>query len=157
MTRVRESCERMRRNDCTLAVLPTEDTELRERLAAAVTRGPRLRLAVLFGSRATGKARPGSDVDVGIVPVNAGLPLSEELALASALSGAATAEVDLVRLDQDNPLLGAEVARTGVCLFEEAPGTFAAYRADAMSTWIDFEWTMAPHHARFLRRLAGDR
>src|SRR5579863_8775454 len=96
VTRVRESCERMRRNDCTLAVLPTEDTELRERLAAAVTRGPRLRLAVLFGSRATGKARPGSDVDVGIVPVNAGLPLSEELALASALSGAATAEVDLV-------------------------------------------------------------
>ena len=94
-------------------------------------------------------------MDVGIVPVDADLPLSEELALASALSGAASAEVDLVRLDQDNPLLGAEVARTGVCLFEATPGAFAAYRADAMSTWIDFEWTVAPHRERFLRRLAG--
>jgi len=135
-------------------VLPTLDSTLTDRLAAALTKGPPLRLAVLFGSRATGKAHEGSDFDVGIVPVQADLALSEELALASTLSGAVSAEVDLVRLDQDNPLLGAEVARTGVCLFEAAPGTFAAYRADAMSTWIDFEWTVAPHRQRFLRRLA---
>ena len=94
---------------------------------------------------------------MGIVPVDPDLALSEELALASSLSGAVSAEVDLVRLDQDNPLLGAEVARSGVCLFEEAPGTFAGYRANAMSTWIDFEWTMAPHRAQFLRRLAEGR
>jgi predicted nucleotidyltransferase len=113
-----------------------------------------LRLAVLFGSRTTGRARAGSDFDVGIVPVDARLALSEELRLASTLSEAVSAEVDLVRLDQDNPLLGAEVARTGVCLYEGVPGTFAAYRADAMSTWIDFEWTVAPHRQHFLRRLA---
>jgi predicted nucleotidyltransferase len=136
-------------------VLPTSDAKLlRERLAAALTEGPPLRLAVLFGSRASGRPHEGSDFDVGIVPVDANLALSEELALASTLSGAVSAEVDLVRLDQDSPLLGAEVARTGLCLFEEAPGTFAAYRANAMSTWIDFEWTMAPHRERFLRRLA---
>src|SRR5258708_7791290 len=90
--------------------MPTDDAELRNRLARVATSGPPLRLAVLFGSRTTGRARAGSDFDVGIVPVDPDLALSEELALASSLSGAVSAEVDLVRLDQDNPLLGAELA-----------------------------------------------
>jgi predicted nucleotidyltransferase len=45
-------------------------TDLRDpshdRLRAALAGGPPLRLAVLFGSRATGRARAGSDFDVGI-------------------------------------------------------------------------------------------
>jgi len=116
--------------------------------------GPPLRLAVLFGSRATGSATPGSDVDVGILPRDASRPLHEELALAAAISQAAGAEADLVRLDRDDPLLGREVAQTGLCVYESEPGAFAAYRATAMSCWIDFNETFAPHQARFLRSLA---
>lgn len=127
----------------------------RDRLRAALAGGPPLRLAVLFGSRATGRAREGSDFDIGIIPVDPALSLHDELGLASALSEAVGAEVDVVRLDDDAPQLGAEVARGGVCLFEEAPGVFAAYRADAMSRWLDFEEVIAPHRAHFLRRLAG--
>jgi predicted nucleotidyltransferase len=125
-----------------------------DRLRAALGSGPPLRVAVLFGSRATGRARPGSDFDVGIVPVDPELSLNDELLLASALSAAVSAEVDLVRLDDDAPLLGAEVVRGGICLFEATPGAFAAYRATAMSRWIDFEETIAPHRVTFLRRLA---
>jgi uncharacterized protein len=134
--------------------LPLTDT-MRERLRAAFAGGPPLRLAVLFGSQATGRARPGSDFDIGIWPIDPDLPLHHELALAAALSEAAGAEVDVVRLDVDAPQLGAEVARTGLCLFEGAPGTFAAFRAEAISRWIDFEETIAPHRAVFLRRLAA--
>ena len=130
---------------------------LLESLRATLKAGPSLRLAILFGSRATGRAREGSDFDVGIVPVDPGLPLGQELALAAALSAAVASEVDVVRLDGDCPLLAAEAAREGVCLLEAAPGVFAAFRADAMSRWIDFEDTIAPHRARFLRRLAGAR
>jgi predicted nucleotidyltransferase len=128
-----------------------------DRLRAALAGGPPLRLAVLFGSRATGRARAGSDFDIGIVPVDPELSLNEELLLASTLSAAVSAEVDVVRLDDDGPLLGAEVVRAGICLFEATPGAFAAYRATAMSRWIDFEETIAPHRARFLQRLAGGR
>jgi predicted nucleotidyltransferase len=138
-----------------VGVLLKLDTTVRDRLGAALAGGPPLRLAVLFGSRATGEAGDGSDFDVGIVPVDPGLTLHAELALAASLSAAVSAEVDLVRLDEDAPLLGAEVARTGICLFEITPGTFASYRASAMSRWIDFEAVIAPHRARFLRRLAG--
>jgi predicted nucleotidyltransferase len=128
-----------------------------DRLRAVLAKGPMLRLAILFGSRATGREREGSDFDIGIIPVDPRLALHDELTLASALSAVVSAEVDVVRLDGDAPLLGAEVARTGVCLFEGTPGTFAAYRATAMSQWIDFEETIAPHRARFLRRLAEGR
>jgi predicted nucleotidyltransferase len=131
--------------------------DLRERLRTPLVAGPPLRLAVLFGSQATGRARAESDWDVGIIPMNPDLALHEELALASALSAIVGREVDVVRLDGDAPLLGAEVARDGVCLFEAAPGLFAAYRAGAMSRWIDFEDTLAPHRARFLERLAAGR
>jgi predicted RNA polymerase sigma factor len=65
-------------------------------------------------------------------------------------------EVDLVRLGEA-PLLDAEVARDGVCLTEAAPGVFAAFRADAMSRWIDFDETLAPHRARFLQRVVEAR
>lgn len=80
--------------------------------------------------------------------------MREELELASALSAAAEREVDLVRLDIADPLIGREVAQTGMCLLESEPGTFAAFRATAMSRWIDFEETIAPHRSKFLRRLA---
>jgi predicted nucleotidyltransferase len=138
----------------TFHVPPVPDP-VSDRLRAALAAGPRLRLAVLFGSRATGRARQGSDFDIGIVPVDPDLSLHDELTLASALSEAVGAEVDVVRLDGDAPQLGAEVARAGVCLLEEAPGVFAAYRADAISLWLDFEETIAPHRAHFLRKLAA--
>jgi predicted nucleotidyltransferase len=127
----------------------------RERFREALASGPPLRLAVLFGSRATGRAHAGSDFDVGIIPVDPEMSLHDELALASSLSAAVSAEVDVVRLDEDAPLLGSEVARHGVCLFEAHPGVFAAYQADAMSRYIDFEETIGPHRVVWLRRIGG--
>lgn len=131
------------------------DAELLAGLHRVLADGPPLTLAVLFGSRATGRATAQSDIDIGIIPAYPALPLADELRLASDLSGAARAEVDLVRLDRDDPLTGREVALHGICLLESSPGLFAAYRARAMSHWIDFEEVVAPHRDRFLRRLAG--
>lgn len=130
-------------------------TETLARLRAVLAGGPPMRLAVLFGSQATGRANPDSDFDIGIVPIDPDLPLRDELTLANALSEVVGAEVDLVRLDTDQPLLGREIARSGVCLVECEPGGFAAYRATAVSRWLDFDETVAPHRERFLRRLAG--
>lgn len=131
-----------------------ERDELISRLRGALGTAPHLRLAVLFGSRARGSARAESDVDVAIVPER-DLLLAEELRLASSLSGAVGLEVDVVRLDHADPLLAREVATSGVALFEWRPGAFAAFRADAISAWLDFEETIAPHRAKFLARLAG--
>jgi predicted nucleotidyltransferase len=139
--------------------VPEPPPELLSALRRALSFGPPLRLAVLFGSRARGApSRPDSDVDIGILPVAPDLLAPEdELVFAAALSGAVGLEVDLVRLDRDEPLLGREIAVHGVCLHEAAPGTFSAWRAEAASRFIDFEEIIAPHRERFLRRLAGAR
>lgn len=130
------------------------EPSLLAKLRGAVARGPAVRLAVLFGSQATGKAVTHSDVDVGFAPVDGQLPMAEELAFASALSAVTGTEVDLVRLDHAPPILGLEIARSGVCVYEAEPGAFAAWRAAAMSRWIDFDEMIAPHRERFLQRLA---
>ncbi len=135
-------------------MIPPDETLL-DGLRATLAQSGLVRLAVLFGSRAAGTARASSDFDIGILPREPELSLHAELALASELSGVVGVEVDLVRLDRDDPLLGREVARQGVCLFEEAPGLFSAYRARALSTWLDFDETIAPHRERFLKKLAS--
>jgi predicted nucleotidyltransferase len=113
-----------------------------------------LELAVLFGSRVSGRVHPSSDVDVGVLPLDRALSLHDELSFAATLSTAADAEVDLVRLDVDDALLGREVARTAIALYERTPGAFAAYRARAMSVWVDMNETLEPHRAHLLRRLS---
>ncbi|MBI2390994.1 MAG: nucleotidyltransferase domain-containing protein [Deltaproteobacteria bacterium] len=71
---------------------------------------------MLFGSRVRGAVRDDRDVDVGIVPLDPRLSLADELALQERLSRACGLEVDLVRLDGDDLLVGREVARHGNAL-----------------------------------------
>jgi predicted nucleotidyltransferase len=73
---------------------------------------PELAFAVLFGSRAKGLERDGSDVDVAIVP-RIDWPLAEELALEARLAVALGRAVDVVRLDRAPSLLAWEIAKHG--------------------------------------------
>lgn len=69
-------------------------------LKRALETGPRLRLAMLFGSSTSGRLHAGSDVDVAIIPEDSRLPLREELALQAELARIAGRDVGLVRLDR---------------------------------------------------------
>lgn len=75
-------------------------------IRSVLERNPNVRLAMLFGSLATGRDRPDSDVDVAIL---ADRPLSAELKAEwiGALSAAIGRPVDLVDLrTAGEPLLG---------------------------------------------------
>jgi predicted nucleotidyltransferase len=111
-----------------------------------------VRLALLFGSRARGRARPDSDADVAVLGRDLNL-----LALATDLSSAAQVEVDVVSLnDPGYPLLNA-LLRDGILLHEGEPGAAAAWRSRA---WLQAE-TDRPWFERmrdaYLRRLAEGR
>lgn len=80
-----------------------KQVERLENLSKVLAESGRVRLAILFGSQATGRARPDSDVDIGIVP-SAELSLAEELSLAQALEEVVRSPVDLVRLDRGDAL-----------------------------------------------------
>jgi predicted nucleotidyltransferase len=102
------------------------DPKLVEALQEALRSRKDVRLALLFGSQARGKAREDSDVDVAIEgDVNT-------LALISELSDATGREVDVVELRRAGyPLLKA-LLRDGIVLHEAARGIAADWRTRTM-------------------------
>lgn len=132
-------------------------SETLERVRAALRDGPPLRLAVLFGSAARGSLRPGSDVDIAIVPVKTDLGLRAELDLQAALSRASGREVDLLRLDLAPTLVKWEVARSGRMLCASGPDEFARFVAEAASEYLDFAPAFQHASESFRRALAGER
>jgi predicted nucleotidyltransferase len=48
-------------------VIPGLKPQSEKLIIQAISRHPKVERAILFGSRATGKYRPGSDVDIALV------------------------------------------------------------------------------------------
>ncbi len=99
------------------------DQAVREALAAT----PGLAGAWLFGSRAQGRARAGSDVDVAVL-FDGPPPLEVVAELRARLQEALGMEdVDLVVLDEETPSTLAFDAVSGVPLLVRDPARVAAY------------------------------
>lgn len=106
---------------------------LLERLARGCSSLPEVRLAFLFGSQATGRARPDSDVDVALLvddaevrdPGATGRTLRR---IAGRLGReVASTRLDLVLLNQAPALLRHGVLRDGLVLWERSPGERARF------------------------------
>ncbi|MBW1881268.1 MAG: nucleotidyltransferase domain-containing protein [Deltaproteobacteria bacterium] len=98
----------------------------------------RVRYALLFGSRATGRSHPRSDVDVAVA-LSGDAGLDALLALASRLEGAAGGlRVDLVDLDRAGPVLAFRVFRDGRLLLCRDRTAFVERKARAISLYLDF-------------------
>jgi len=108
-----------------------------------------IRLALLFGSRARGRARPDSDADVAVLSESL-----DQFRLMADLSEAAGVDVDVVSLeDPGYPLLNV-LLRDSLVLHEGERGAAATWRSRAL---LDAE-TDRPGFERmrdaFLKRLA---
>lgn len=126
---------------------------LEDRVRGVLAAGPSLRLAILFGSCARGSLRPDSDVDVGIIPRDPGLPLARELDLQARLEGACERPVDLVRLDRASTLLRWEAARHAVFLLADPPHELPRFVASAALEHADLMIVLGPAAERFRQRL----
>lgn len=111
-----------------------------------------IRLALLFGSRARGRARPDSDADVAVLGKDLDL-----LELAADLSTAARVEVDVISLeDPGYPLLNA-LLRDSIVLHQGELHAASRWRSHAL---LDAELDR-PGYERmrdaFLKKLAAGR
>lgn len=127
------------------------DAALSARLKEALSGRTDVRLALLFGSRARGRERPGSDADVAVLGRDLDL-----LALSRDLSLAAGLEVDVVDLAKAGyPLLQA-ILRDGVLLHQGERGAAGRWRSQAIAqVETDRPWYERMRDA-YLRRLAGE-
>lgn len=124
--------------------------DLRDRLMRVLERTSGVRLAVLFGSTATGSERPASDVDVGVLLDPDTEPPA---ALGADLDRAAGRPVDLVWLATAPPLLRLEIARHGLVLIARDAHEWPEFRARAMIDWWDWAPTARMMHAVMAARL----
>jgi len=142
------------------AVVPPVDDAARTRLAAALD-VPRVLSALLYGSQATGKAGPLSDVDVAVW-LDAELTQSERyqlqlrlMVLASEALG--TDEVQIVILNEATPLLRHRAMRDGVRLLDTDPRARIRLETRALLEYLDTAPLRATLAAGLKRRIDGGR
>ncbi len=96
-----------------------------------------VRLGVLFGSQATGKTHAGSDVDFAVWP-DAPLAPEQKLAWLVELQRAVNNDVSLVIVSPDlDPVLGMEIVRHGIVVFEAEPELWYRKRLDLWHSYTD--------------------
>lgn len=116
-----------------------------------------LLLVLQFGSTATGRARPDSDLDIGVLAGRRDLALEEELELQAALQrGAGDRQVDLVVLDRADPLLLGQVARDARLLWGD-PQRYYAWKMYAYRRYQDHRPYLAMERAYIRRELEARR
>ena len=111
---------------------------LEDRLRQTAASLPEVKLAVLFGSTARGKAGPRSDVDIGVLldPDTPDARNQVEYEIGRAVGDR---EVDVIFLKDAPPLLRFEIARDGVVLRQDEDGLWTDFKTRAMIDWWDWE------------------
>lgn len=121
---------------------PSHVRELAATLRAALAERPEILEAYLFGSRARGDARAGSDVDVAVyvdAAAAAAGGFGYEAELATALMRLlGTSAVDVVLLNAAPPLLYHRVLRDGVRLLARDLAATTTREGRALSRYCDF-------------------
>ena len=112
-----------------------------------------VRLAYVFGSVASGRARPASDLDVAILFAGEPPPATLDR-LTEELEEAAGRPVDLVDLAQAPPLLAHQVVATGSCLVCRHPPDRAAFETRTILRHLDTAHLRRIQH-EYLRERTG--
>ncbi len=95
---------------------------------------PDLELLVLFGSAATGRTRPSSDLDLA---VRCEGPADLDALYVVLAPRFRTDRLDLVDLRRGGPLLAFQIARAGLVLFERSAGLFREFQSLAARRYAD--------------------
>lgn len=96
-----------------------------------------IRLAVLFGSQATGQAHAHSDIDLALWPATS-LPTAIHLRWISELEILLGQEISLVIVTADlDPVLGMEIVRHGRLIYEREPDLWPHHRAQLWHAYND--------------------
>lgn len=132
-----------------------DPADVATRTAPVFASGPKLRLAVLFGSVARGEARPGSDVDIAVLPANPGFTIDDELRLQVGLERALLRTVDVVRLDRAPTMLAYRIARDGVPIAAESVALWRRFQARAAIAHDELAPLLHASAARYRRFVMG--
>jgi predicted nucleotidyltransferase len=116
---------------------------------------PHIRLAVAFGSRARGDARPTSDLDIAVelTPDSSLLDIGALVDRITTLTALKVDIVELAGLPESDPLMAYNIAKDGIPLIEKNPGAFLEFRNRACITYFDVQEFLAEQKLKLNERL----
>lgn len=107
----------------------------------------------LFGSRASGVARPDSDLD--LAALFHGRPAADELfGIRGELEQLAGMPVDVVDLERASPILAMQVLRSGKLLIDAVPSRRTNFVAQVPGRYEDLKRVRAPIERELLKRVS---
>jgi len=116
---------------------------------------PGIQAVYLFGSYATGEARPWSDLDLAIVPRSAALH-EQRLAILTDLVRAGYERVDLVFLDTDELVLRYEAVRHNRVIYQTEDFERGTFYSKVVREYLDFLPYLKVQREAYKRRILDD-
>jgi predicted nucleotidyltransferase len=96
-----------------------------------------IRLCVLFGSQATGRAQEHSDVDIAVWPAKS-VSTPTRLSWLRELETILEKQVNMVLISAElDPVLGMEIVRHGQLIFEREPDAWLHHRSQLWFAYTD--------------------
>ena len=131
--------------------MPTKN-EAERRAAEVLGRFAGVMAVYLFGSRAQGKARPDSDLDLAVVPAGDRTD-KQRLEMLTALAAAGFDDVDLVFLDGRDAVLRFHAVRHNKLLYGRPDFDHGSYFSRALREYFDLEPYLRVHHRAYKERV----
>ncbi len=130
-------------------------------VARCVARHPDIQAAYIFGSVAQGRARPDSDIDVGVL-LGRRLPEARALRYRLTLAGELGAalhrnDVQLVILNDATPLLAQRALSRGVLVFQRSRAARVRFHVATARRYEDMVPTMERYVGRFTQHVRTGR
>lgn len=112
---------------------------------------------VLFGSFATNKVTSRSDVDIAVLFDYSMIPNPWDLLdIRETLSGILSKDVDLVCLNNANPIIGMQVYKTGKIIWKNGKSDLDRYFMTLISQYIEIKEIRKPMEDAILKRKIHD-
>ena len=108
----------------------------------------------IFGSQASGRTTPSSDVDVAVLTERAPSAL-ERLDIAEDLSGIVGRDVDLVILDDASPIIAMQVLRSGQLVIDADPHARAELEIRTLTAYADLKRVRQSIEQALARRMSN--
>lgn len=121
-------------------------------LTAVFRRYPEIRAVYLFGSRATGKAGVGSDLDIGILPKTSSVH-AKKLDILADLAALGFCEVDLVFLDVEDIVLRFEIVKHNKVIYRTSDFDVGTFYSKVLRMYFDFLPYLKVQREAFKRRI----
>jgi len=116
---------------------------------------PGIQAVYLFGSYATGKVQPWSDLDLAIVPRSTALH-KQRLAILTDLVRAGYERVDLVFLDRDELVLRYEAVRHNRVIYQTEDFERGTFYSKVVREYLDFLPYLKVQREAYKRRILDD-